>query len=421
MQAERRAELVQAMLRRRLKTRKLKLSELQILLSKMRHIISIALFMLAVCGQAQTFQPIIEDSIDFVITGTTTSQYDSLVVFPCAPHGQGVEYPVVDGQFRVAGRYPRHSFIQIGDYAGNDFRFIVEETPTDINLVTGEVKGSELQQKFIQCQMRERAIEHVVEPWWEGFSDEEQDRMRDMIMGEGPIQTAEDSANVEKYKRHMSELETVNVSNIRENLNNIIPAYYLYTGMGSLTYEQMSEFMREDSPYACHPAMERPWKVYYSIQKQRNITSKTYIDFEAEDPDGTMHRLSEYAGHGQYVLIDFWASWCGPCIASFPRLRWLYEQYNGRGLSIVGVSLDKNREAWISAIEQHGLPWTALRSPSSTGESVKTDAADLYGIATIPALILISPEGTILSTDKEGRDLEAYLEQIFQANNTERK
>ena len=134
-------------------------------------IITILLAMVALIGHGQTFTPIVEDSVDFVITGTTTSQYDSLVVFPCAPHGQRVEYPVVDGQFKVTGRLPRHTFIQIGDYAGNDLRFIVEETPTDINLVTGETKGSELQQKFIQCQMRERAIENVVEPWWENLYD----------------------------------------------------------------------------------------------------------------------------------------------------------------------------------------------------------------------------------------------------------
>ena len=78
-------------------------------------IITILLSMVALIGHGQTFTPIVEDSVDFVITGTTTSPYDSLVVFPCAPHGQRVEYPVVDGQFKVTGRLPRHTFIQIGE------------------------------------------------------------------------------------------------------------------------------------------------------------------------------------------------------------------------------------------------------------------------------------------------------------------
>lgn len=374
-------------------------------------IITILLAMVALIGHGQTFTPIVEDSVDFVITGTTTSQYDSLVVFPCAPHGQRVEYPVVDGQFKVTGRLPRHTFIQIGDYAGNDLRFIVEETPTDINLVTGETKGSELQQKFIQCQMRERAIEKVVEPWWENFSEDEQDKIRDMITGDQPIQTDKDSANVAKYKGHMAELERTNLQNIRENISNIIPAWYLFTGMGSLTHEQMNEFMREDAPYAHHPAMERPWKVYYSTQKQRNITSKTYIDFEAEAPDGTMHHLSEFAGHDQYVLIDFWASWCGPCIASFPFMKQLYAAYKDRNLMILGVSCDKDRNAWLKAIDKNQLPWMALRCPAD-----KENALDLYGISFIPSIVVISPDGIILATDKEGKELESYLKEIFSDN-----
>ena len=375
---------------------------------KKKAIITLLLTMVAFIGHGQTFTPIVEDSIDFVITGTTTSQYDSLGVFPCAPHGQHVGYPVVDGRFKVTGRLPRHTFIQIGDYEGNDLRFIVEETPTDINLVTGEVKGSELQQRFIQCQMRERAIYNDVEPWWDNFSEEEQDKIRDMITGDKPIQTVEDSANVAKYKGHMAELERTNLQNIRENIGNIIPAWYLFTGLGSLTHEQMNEFMREDAPYARHPAMERPWKLYHSTQKQRNITSKKYIDFEAEAPDGTIHRLSEYVGHGQYVLIDFWASWCGPCIASFPFMKQLYAAYKDRNLTILGVSCDKDRNAWLKALDKNQLPWMALRCPSD-----KANALDLYGISFIPSIVVISPDGIILSTDKEGKELESYLKEIF--------
>ena len=96
------------------------------------------------------------DSIDYVITGTTTSPYDTVAVFPCAPHGATEYFRVTNGQFKVTGRQPRNSFVQIGDYAGNDLRFIVEETPTYINLVTGEVKGSDVQQRFINTQLRMR-------------------------------------------------------------------------------------------------------------------------------------------------------------------------------------------------------------------------------------------------------------------------
>ncbi len=371
-------------------------------------IIIALLALVAMAGQGQTFTPVQEDSIDFVITGTTIAQTDSVAMFPCAPHGKTVKFPIVGGKFKVTGRQPRHTFIQIGDNAENDLRFIAEETQTNINLVTGEVSGSELQQRFIRCQMRERDIDRVAEPWWDSLSDDEKDRIFDMRGGGLSNATAKDSANFLKYEDFMGDRNALVRQNIRENKDNIIPAWYLYTNCGELNYEEMLEFMREDATYAHHPAMERPWKVYWGMLQQMNITGKPAPDFEAETPDGTMHRLSEYAGHGQYVLIDFWASWCGPCIGSFPFMKELYATYKDRGLVFLGVSCDKNRDAWLKALEKHQLPWTALRSPARKG-----DACDLYGITGIPSVILINPDGKVVSTDLEGKELKAKLENIF--------
>ena len=371
-------------------------------------IITALLALVALAGQGQTFTPVVEDSIDFVITGTTTSSHDSVAMFPCAPHGDIMKFPIVDGKFKVTDRLPRHTFIQIGDNARNDLRFIVEETPTSINLVTGEVSGSDLQQRFIRCQMRERDIDRVAQSWWDSLSDEDKDRIVDMRGGRLSNATAKDSANFRKYEDFMGDRVALVRQNIRENKDNIIPAWYLYVHHSNLNYEQRLEFMREDAPYAHHPAMERPWKVYWGMLQQMNITGKSAPDFEAEAPDGTMHRLSEYTGHGQYVLIDFWASWCGPCIGSFPFMKEIYATYKDRGLVFLGVSSDKDRDSWLNALEKHQLPWTALRSPARKG-----DACELYGITGIPAVILIAPDGNVLSTDLEGEKLKAKLAEIF--------
>ena len=370
-------------------------------------IITILSALVAVTGQAQTFTPLVEDSISYVITGTTNSIHDSVAAFPCAPYGQRVKFPIIDGHFTVMGRQPRHTFLQIGDFAGNDLRFIIEETPTDINLVTGEVKGSDLQQRFIRCQMRERDIDHVAEPWWESLSDEEKDRIITMREEGLPDATAKDSANFLKYENFSADREALIRQIIRENKDNIIPAWYLFTDFSNLNHEQMVEFMHEDAPYAHHPAMERSWKAYWGMLKQMDITGKPAPEFEAEAPDGTTHHLSEYMG--QYVLIDFWASWCGPCIASFPFMKQLYATYKDRGLIFLGVSCDKNRDAWLKALEKHQLPWTALRSLAEKG-----DALDLYGITGIPAVILISPDGKVISTDLEGKNLQTKLATIFE-------
>ena len=371
-------------------------------------IITILLALVATTGWAQTFTPIVEDSVDFVITGTTTSTNDSVSAFPCAPIGQGVKFPIREGKFTVTGRQPRNTFFQIGDNARNDLRFIIEETPTHIDLVTGEIKGSELQQCFIRCQLRERDIDKVAQPWWDSLSDEEKDRIITMREDGVPDATAKDSANYEKFEDFKGDRDALIRKNIRENKDNIIPAWYLYTNFHYLTLEQMHEFFHKDAPYAHHPAMERPWKHYYRLLHQRDITGKPFIDFEAEVPDGTKHRLSEYAGRGQYVLIDFWASWCGPCIASFPFMKQLYATYKDCGIVFLGVSCDKDRTAWLNAIDKYQLPWTSLLSPAR-----KDDALRLYGVSGIPTVILIAPDGKVISTNLEGKALKAKLEEIF--------
>lgn len=362
-------------------------------------------------GQGQTFTPIAEDSIDFVITGTTTSTHDSVAMFPCAPLGESVKFPILDGKFEVTGRQPRHTFIQIGDNAGNDLRFVVEDMPTHINLVTGEIAGSEVQQRFVRCQMRERNIDNAVGPWWKSLSNEEKNRIITMKENGLSDATTKDSVNFLKYENFMNDRNALICQNIRENKDNIIPAWYLFTDFGNLNYEQMLEFLREETPYAHHPAMEQPWKTYWGKLQQMNVNGKNAPDFAIEAPDSTTHHLSEYTGHGQYVLIDFWASWCGPCISSFPFMKQLYTTYKDCGLIFLGVSCDTNRNAWLKALGKHQLPWMSLRSPSRKG-----DALDLYGITGIPAVILIAPDGKVISTDIRGKELKAKLEEIFSHN-----
>lgn len=359
--------------------------------------------------RAQQFTPQLADSIDFVITGTTTSTNDSVAAFPCASHGATKKYPLVEGKFTVSGRLPRHTFLQIGDYEGNDLRFIINEVPTHIHLVTGDVKGSALQEKFIQAQLRERDIDKQVSPWWKRLSDEDKERIYAMVEGEVQAVTPQDSALLENYTAALTQRRNLVRQILRENPDNLIPAWYLYVHTYDLSYAELQEFLRPEAPYAYHPAMERLWRVYREKTQQLRLTNQTAPDFTATAPDGSQRRLSDYLGKGHYVLLDFWASWCGPCIGTFPYLKRLYAQYHDRGLTILGVSNDKDRSKWLKALERHQLPWPALLSSIQPEEN----ALDRYGVETIPNLVLISPQGKVVAADLSKTQLADLLQQLL--------
>ncbi|MBR4533597.1 MAG: TlpA family protein disulfide reductase, partial [Bacteroidaceae bacterium] len=134
---------------------------------------------------------------------------------------------------------------------------------------------------------------------------------------------------------------------------------------------------------------------------------------EAETPDGQLHHLAEYAGHGQYVLLDFWASWCGPCIASFPLMKQMHEEFGERGLRIIGVSIDQDKDSWLNAVDKYQLPWLQLRETIAS-QSNRTSASEKYGITGVPTLVLIAPDGIVISTDLDRKELKTKLEEIFE-------
>ncbi|MBP5513466.1 MAG: TlpA family protein disulfide reductase [Bacteroidaceae bacterium] len=367
-------------------------------------IIIALLALVAMAGQGQTFTPIVEDSIDFVITGTTATEADSITWWPCAPWGSDHLVPVENGQFRVAGYLPRHTFIQI-----EDLHFIIEETPTHVNLETCDATGSDMQRRFLQIQKEEQKIEKAM---WGELTDDEQMRVMQMCSGEVPMTTTNDSMWVRRYDAAWDSIYVLRAQRYRENLDNYLPAYYLFVNHMHIPLEEFGAYMHEDAPYAHHPAMSHVWKQYWGLQEKHKITGNIFRDFEAETTDSVLHFLSEYAGRGKYVLLDFWASWCGPCIAAFPMMKQLHESYANRGLRIIGISIDEDGASWRKAVEKHNLPWLQVHETAAS-KTNRSAASDLYRITAVPTLVLIAPNGKVLSTDLEGEILKTKLAEIF--------
>lgn len=130
-------------------------------------------------------------------------------------------------------------------------------------------------------------------------------------------------------------------------------------------------------------------------------------DFDLPSADGKMVSLSSY--RGKYMMLVFWASWCGPCRAEIPHLMKIYEKYNADGLDILSVSVDSRKSDWEKAIAETGMPWTQV----SDLKGLRSAVTKLYGVDGVPAVWLIDPEGKVVAYNIRGEQLDAQLESIF--------
>ncbi len=134
---------------------------------------------------------------------------------------------------------------------------------------------------------------------------------------------------------------------------------------------------------------------------------KPAIDFTLNDPDGNPISLSSF--QGKYLLIDFWASWCGPCRRENPNVVQLYSEYKDKGFEILGVSLDEDRSRWLGAIEADSLTWPHVSDLQGWG----SEAGKMYGINSIPATVLLDREGIIIDKGLRGDELRQKLEELY--------
>jgi len=133
-----------------------------------------------------------------------------------------------------------------------------------------------------------------------------------------------------------------------------------------------------------------------------------FVDFEGVDDANKAVRLSDYVGKGHYVLVDFWASWCGPCRREIAHLKKVRDTYTDKGLIILGTVVWDEMEDHLKAMKELEITWPQIFN--------KTDATELYGIAGIPQIILFDPAGKIVARDLRGEEINKLLDKALQDN-----
>lgn len=145
------------------------------------------------------------------------------------------------------------------------------------------------------------------------------------------------------------------------------------------------------------------------MEKQKAVAiGNKYVDFGLPTPEGELLKISD-VHQGQVLLIDFWASWCGPCRRANPEVVAMYKQFHEQGFEIIGVSLDRNKEDWLKAIEDDKLTWHHI----SDIKFWDCEGAKLYGVPAIPHTVLIDREGVIRHKNLHGAEMEEAIASLL--------
>ncbi|HEY5499571.1 MAG TPA: TlpA disulfide reductase family protein [Bacteroidales bacterium] len=195
---------------------------------------------------------------------------------------------------------------------------------------------------------------------------------------------------------------------ILENLDNPVGLHLFQAAMSSLENKDIENILAKAKPaFLADPTVKMVIS-QLKLSKKVGIGSK-FSDLTMSKPDGSSISLSDYVGKGSYVLVDFWASWCGPCMQELPNVLACYDKYHQKGFEIVGISLDKDANAWKNAIKNHKMTWPQMSDLAGW----KSQAVTVYSFSGIPHTVLMDPKGIIIAKDLRGSALDEKLAELL--------
>ncbi len=344
----------------------------------------------------------------YVITGKNAPRDGAVVYLVDRFVADDIDSAVVtNGTFEMKGKAAKDAFLSIV-VEGSDWNYLLfnDGVPIQINFTDSSVTGSALNNKLTECDKRNSKayarLDRLVSDFL-ALPKEEQNSTEDEF--------------VARYQDVYQQFADTEMAIIEENMDNIIPVAFIENVPEVLGYAKFNELVSSDTPFARHPyvvdlkeGLEGAMAEELKAEDVKSaVIGQKFLDLEEADTDGNMHKLSEYVGQGKWVLVDFWASWCGPCKAEMPNVRDAYKQYHDKGFDVVGLSFDSEKEPWEKAIIEWQMPWIHL----SDLKYWKSVAAGVYSVNSIPDNLLIDPEGIVVARGLRGEALAKKLAEVL--------
>lgn len=204
------------------------------------------------------------------------------------------------------------------------------------------------------------------------------------------------------------EMGNVGFEFVKENIKNKVGEFYSISFMQMLTDDQIAELRSLANPE--HQALiDEITQMKNPETQATKLVGQKYINVSGKTPEGTAISLSDYVGKNKLVLIDFWASWCGPCVKEMPNLVKAYAEYKSKGFEIVGISLDDDKDAWVKSLAKLNITWPQM----SDLKGWESDLSKPYNVRSIPFTLLVDQDGNIVAENLRGAQLDQMIEKLL--------
>lgn len=335
----------------------------------------------------------------YVINGTTDEEKNGQTVYLSLSEGTWTPVDsttVSQGKFTFKGSQQKPCFAMVG--IGRSGTTVILE-PGNITTFIGKnsaVSGTPMNDKLNACLEKER----VFTPQYLALRKES----KTIEKGDKKAEEALEA----KWSAIDAQKAIVRKESIKANTNSIIGAYFLNMSERDLTSEEIEEIVATASPEFKENGYTQK-VINHQIAVKRANVGVRFTDITLKDIKGNTVSLSDYVGKGKYVLIDFWASWCGPCRKEMPAVKAAYEKFASKGFEIVGISLDSSQSAWEKGTADLGITWPQM----SDLKGWKCEGAALYGVNGIPFTLLVDPAGMIIAKNLRGEEIDSKLSELL--------